>query len=735
MATSDRLVSYEAARRELWGYLFGCSALLVVIALLPKDASDRFLRLGLSLAFFTTLLTLVWSFTEPFGRFLNARTSLRFRDASPALARTAKLYVHALASYVRTLAHIVMAFIAISMARVLAAWPEFSVLQPLESMVTVAWWLNLIAVPGYLIVFAPRLTELRQRARSLSEQMATTDFSPLDAQAAREQEAARSGRPVEVLGPRRFRAGGFEWKWNDFYMNCVAFGQTGSGKTLCVLNSLVDGLLGSTAPGVDPYPAAGLILDPKGDFRGKIQALCARHGRAQDLLVVDPRRPERSIRWNPFDNSEDELELAERFGAVLETVKTRTEETSFWGDNARDFVRHAIELVRGSNPPSVPPSFADILELAGSDDRIGTRIILAQAIALHRSARRAGGLRQVAEMLQDPERVVATAEDSDHSQSGERADEFFAHLVRGGEQQWAADAEAVRRLVATLGARTSDLSLPAAERYPRYALDFFWDYWLPTARDAPATRAGIQMHISTMARPFLLKPYDELFGSRSTCSISDILDQGKILYVDMPVADREAMSRVICTFIKLEFQRQVLQRQRLKKRRPSFFLCDEFQSFFTAGSGRGDADFFERSRQSNHANVVATQNMQALLKQVVDEKPVLNLLGNCGIKIFLRNTERLTNEYGSKLFGQALETVLDTYRSGGGIGVRSALETARGESTSTQYRPVVREEDFVQLAQPSEDGADYAESIVQVATREAVSRERLKWTVNPIGSG
>ena len=127
--------------------------------------------------------------------------------------------------------------------------------------------------------------------------------------------------------------------------------------------------------------------------------------------------------------------------------------------------------------------------------------------------------------------------------------------------------------------------------------------------------------------------------------------------------------------------------------------------------------------------------MQALLKQVVDEKPVLNLLGNCGIKIFLRNTERLTNEYGSKLFGQALETVLDTYRSGGGIGVRSALETARGESTSTQYRPVVREEDFVQLAQPSEDGADYAESIVQVATREAVSRERLKWTVNPIGSG
>ena len=42
-----------------------------------------------------------------------------------------------------------------------------------------------------------------------------------------------------------------------------------------------------------------------------------------------------------------------------------------------------------------------------------------------------------------------------------------------------------------------------------------------------------------------------------------------------------------------------------------------------------DADFFERSRQSNHANIIATQNYPALLKQAADkESTVKNLLGS-----------------------------------------------------------------------------------------------------------
>ena len=102
------------------------------------------------------------------------------------------------------------------------------------------------------------------------------------------------------------------------------------------------------------------------------------------------------------------------------------------------------------------------------------------------------------------------------------------------------------------------------------------------------------------------------------------------------------------------------------KARPSFFLCDEFQAFFTVGGGRGDADAFERTRQSNHANIVAFQNLNALYKQTDRKEPVDNLLGNCATQIFLRNTDQTTNEYASKLFGEQIESLLGVGDSIGG---------------------------------------------------------------------
>jgi type IV secretory pathway TraG/TraD family ATPase VirD4 len=54
-----------------------------------------------------------------------------------------------------------------------------------------------------------------------------------------------------------------------------------------------------------------------------------------------------------------------------------------------------------------------------------------------------------------------------------------------------------------------------------------------------------------------------------------VIDQGKLFYVNLPAADRERMSRVVNTLIKLEFQKHVLKRP--NKRRPSFMLIDEFQ--------------------------------------------------------------------------------------------------------------------------------------------------------------
>lgn len=147
-------------------------------------------------------------------------------------------------------------------------------------------------------------------------------------------------------------------------------------------------------------------------------------------------------------------------------------------------------------------------------------------------------------------------------------------------------------------------------------IDFFDDVWAPMPADM---RGTIRSFVSNMLGSFLKPPYDTLFAGRSTVTLGEVLDQGRILYVNMPIAEKEVMARVVSTFIKLEFYREVLKRR--KKPRPSFFLCDEFQSFFTVGQGRGDADAFERTRESNHANIVAFQNLNALFKQTERREP------------------------------------------------------------------------------------------------------------------
>jgi hypothetical protein len=122
---------------------------------------------------------------------------------------------------------------------------------------------------------------------------------------------------------------------------------------------------------------------------------------------------------------------------------------------------------------------------------------------------------------------------------------------------------------------------------------------------ADRQKSAVRGTITQLLDEFLVPPFRDIFTGRSTVSIEDVIDRGLLFYVHMPAANRERMSRIVNTLIKLEFERHVLQRPR--KERPSFMLIDE--TVYTVGDGRGDSDFFEGSRESNHANVIAAQNI------------------------------------------------------------------------------------------------------------------------------
>jgi hypothetical protein len=639
-----------AARNHLLGNALSSLVVLTVIVVAPKDATaESLLRLAMTVGFFLFAICLLWCFTEPLDDYVAKRFAWHYEGAGAAIHHTLTLLRVNLMAVIGPLASIAMATVGFMALDVLSAWPAFDLLRPLVSVWQWGWFVGLIALIVVPILRGRQFFQvlnLRHQLREQVETMRYTRRTPADAETDRR---LAMEAPVTVLGDERFRAGGFDWEWPDFYKNVVVFGQTGSGKTVCVLNALLDGLIASTA--ASPLPAAGLILDPKGDFKDKIAELMRRAGRERDLLVFDPEDAA-SFRWNPFDTADDALEVANRFGAVFEMQGAGNDEGAFFTQQAKGFLQAALTLMRIVNPPATIPSIPQFTSLMGSD-------------------------------------------------------------------------RTLRETIAAAKARTSLSDIETRSRSA--ALAYLEQVWLTLPEK---TLGSIVATLSNILTPFNYPPFDELMAGRSTLSLADCIDQGKVLYVHFPIAKRRLMAQTVGTLLKVEYGRQVLLRS--KKPRPSFFFCDEFQVFFSTDKETNDADFFERSRGSNHANIIATQNLPAMLKQGAEGHSVDNLLGNCATKIFLRNTDPDTNNWGSALFGNQIETLIGTSRGAGSLDPRHSGGST-GVSGATSYAPVVKPEEFIRLAQPSaKDGIDYAEAIVHLAARAVVTRLELRWRVHPL---
>ncbi|MDX1922438.1 MAG: type IV secretion system DNA-binding domain-containing protein [Alphaproteobacteria bacterium] len=494
--------------------------------------------------------------------------------------------------------------------------------------------------------------------RYLRQQLDHLGYRPRRAQ-------RRSNPNAKITIPRKgsfiieARNGPFEWHFDDFVKNAVVFGQVGSGKTVAVLNAVLEGMIATFAK--SDHPVGGLILDAKGDFYGKVQKLCEKYKRSNDLLIVDPAAWHdaggtwRSIAWNPLDNDDDPLEVATRLIAALRLIGVETgSEGSFFLDSAKVYLRHAIALVRGA-AITPAPSILDVYRLSQESEA---------ETPLYHTLIRAIGSRY-------PQAVPAQITDA----------------VTFMEKEWAAMAD--------------------------------------------RQKSGVRGTITQLLDEFLVAPFHEIFTQASTVSIGAMIDSGKLLYVHMPASDRERMSRLVNTLIKLEYQRAILARP--NKRQPTFFLCDEFQTFYTSGEGRGDSDFFERSRESVHANIIAAQNLSAFMKRTRNHHDVKNFLGNCAVKIFLRQTEEETNRWASGLFGQRSEIVVTTSEQAAIDGSWSRRRhTSYGRATKSL--PRVPSDAFIRLAIPvrGDKQQRYAGSIIHLASRGSTQQPTLDWPIHPL---
>ena len=97
---------------------------------------------------------------------------------------------------------------------------------------------------------------------------------------------------------------GKPWLWPDAtrVMQSVVFGATGAGKTTLLKNIITQDLFRTVGPPDDQHRIPMLIFDGKGDqeFLSDLLPAIETAGRMHQLRVLNPSRPDISVRYNPF---------------------------------------------------------------------------------------------------------------------------------------------------------------------------------------------------------------------------------------------------------------------------------------------------------------------------------------------------------------------------------------------------------------------------------------------------
>ena len=130
---------------------------------------------------------------------------------------------------------------------------------------------------------------------------------------------------------------------------------------------------------------------------------------------------------------------------------------------------------------------------------------------------------------------------------------------------------------------------------------------------------------------------------------SETINDGKIVVLNMNIAEYKNLSKIIAAYLKLDFQSEVLsQLSKNEQINPSIFMCDEYQEYVTCS----DADFFAQSREAKCINIISTQSYSSLLNTLQNEASVKVIIQNLINKLWLRTDDIFTIESAQKQIGR-----------------------------------------------------------------------------------
>ncbi len=481
----------------------------------------------------------------------------------------------------------------------------------------------------------------------------------------------RSPRPGWLTVPRR-----------GLHAGVAVFGAVGSGKTSGCMYPYARQILGWHA--ADPgLRAGGLVLEVKGDFCHQVRRILGGCGRGDDYVELSL---DGDWCYNPLEADLDAYSLAYQIASLLNQLFGSGKEP-FWQQAYTNLVKFVILLHRLVDDYV---TLQDVYRTALDDDRLRRKLAEGR-----RALRFEPEVRVAAEVY-----VRVGPALPDRPWQLDNADGRLA--VR-------ADAdllEALKRERAGFELREPEPTTPEQRQLRAVVTWYAHDWSRLDGKLRSSIVEGVSVFLSLFDQPEVA---DVFCPPKEACRegapsgqrwalppLAAMLEEGKVLALNLPVGANPALGRAIGVLLKQDFQRAALARIPRMAAEPDrswrdlLLLCDEYQMFATAGESQpgGDEKFFSLSRQARVIGVVATQSISSL-RSALPGETWRTLLQTLRTRIFLTLADEASCRHASAACGEA-ERLKEQYsisessragvgllsgRSGGGKGSVGATKS------------------------------------------------------------
>jgi len=438
------------------------------------------------------------------------------------------------------------------------------------------------------------------------------------------------------------------------YTGIAALGAIGSGKTRGLIVPAMWQLFGYRVRDAE-QKLSGIVLEVKGDLCRQVARILRRYGREQDYINVSL---DSNVRYNPLNNDLDPYAQAFNIASIITSIWGKGKEP-FWQQSYTDLVRYVIVLHRVQ---SGYVTLVDVFRTVISSRRL-EELLAETSCRVNHAA-------------------YAAISTEDWATYGSLLARFGFVLHRDSDQYVAQYAEALERfLQKETPIRATIYSTKPCDA--RNALQFdsvnywYWEHWKFFRYEVKTSIIqGIAVFLSLFeADPDVRRvfcPPKELYEGKPVVSdptgrvlppFDELIETGKVVGLDFPVALNPALAKTIGTMMKIDYQRAVQLRiprmdaNRDQHYRPTVFICDEFQNFATVGGDNpvGDERFFSISRQPKCIPIVASQSVSSL-KDALPNEGFKTLMQTFRTKVFLTTSDPDTARFASEVCGKADKT-------------------------------------------------------------------------------